>query len=205
LNRNSVAASRQFVLEALPGQSDQLREAAILMVSELATNAIVHAATGFEVTIDLSVDSLTIGVTDLGGGEPELRSPPASDAHGRGLLIVQELADEWGMFDSQEHPGKTVWCTLRLERESESARGETSTGQATDGRKAQPRRKMREVNPSKATDRSRAADKGKAPESPSSMASRRSSSRMQHDRCRHPTQPRSFALAAENSSSVNRP
>jgi anti-sigma regulatory factor (Ser/Thr protein kinase) len=194
-------------LEAIPGQSDQLREAAILMVSELATNAIVHAATGFEVSIDLSADSLTIGVTDLGGGEPELRSPPASDAHGRGLLIVQELADEWGMFDSQEHPGKTVWCTLRLERDGHSARGETSTGHVTDGRtpKPKPRRKMREVNPSKAADRSSAVDKGKTSKSPNSMGSRRSVLQKRRVRCRHPVQLSSFAFAAANSSSVNRP
>ncbi len=134
LNRKSVAASRQFVLDAVTDLPDELREAAILMMSELATNAIVHAATGFEVSIDRSADWLRIAVTDVGGGEPELRSPPSSDPHGRGLRIVDELSDEWGMADNEDGSGKTVWCAVRLDRTGPSEEMATAASEEVRGR-----------------------------------------------------------------------
>ena len=54
----SVAASRRFVGDALTDLPSDIQEAAVLMVSELATNAIVHATTGFEVTIDRTKSKL---------------------------------------------------------------------------------------------------------------------------------------------------
>lgn len=176
LNRNSVAASRQFVSEAIPDLSDELRAVAVLMVSELATNAIVHAATGFEVTVDLSPESLRIGVTDVGGGEPELQAPPTTDAHGRGLLIVRELSDEWGMFDNPDHPGKTVWCTLRLDSDDRPERRERSAGEGARGRTPRPLPPRRQTrNP----DDSKALDERRTPRSPRSKDSRCSASRPQ--------------------------
>ena len=128
LNRKSVAASRRFVEQAVTDLPDELREAAILMTSELATNAIVHAATGFEVGIDRSADWLRIAVTDLGGGEPELQSPTSSEPRGRGLQIVKTLSDKWGITDNEDHSGKTVWCAIRLDKAgaSESVAKSTS-------------------------------------------------------------------------------
>jgi anti-sigma regulatory factor (Ser/Thr protein kinase) len=202
LNRRSVAASRQFVLAAIPNQSDELREAAILMVSELATNAIVHAATGFEVSVDLSADALTIGVTDMGAGEPELRSPPASDEHGRGLLIVQELSDEWGMFDNQDHSGKTVWCTVRLAGEDQSERREASTREDTHASSRSPQTSRRQT---RETARSKAAGKGASPQSPKAKGSECPVLRQRQNRPCGQAQLRSFAFAAVNSSSVKRP
>ena len=121
LNRNSVAASRQFVGDAVGDLPKDVRDAAILMMSELATNAIVHAATGFEVVVDRSENSLRVAVTDVGGGKPELQSPRSSEAHGRGLQIVHQLSDEWGMIDNDDHSGKTVWYTVRLDRTGASS------------------------------------------------------------------------------------
>ncbi len=116
LNRRSVAASRAFIGDALGDLPDDLREAAVLMMSELATNAIVHAGTGFEVAIDRSPETLRVAVADVGGGEPELRTPSSSEPHGRGLQIVTHLADEWGMSDNDDRLGKTVWYVIRLDR-----------------------------------------------------------------------------------------
>ena len=127
LDRKSVAASRQFVGETVADLPRDVRDAAILMMSELATNAIVHAATGFEVVVDRSVDVLRIAVTDVGGGEPELRTPPSSEPHGRGLQIVKELSDGWGIIDDDDHSGKTVWCTVRLDRTAPSGVGDSSS------------------------------------------------------------------------------
>ncbi len=126
LNRNSVAASRQFVGDAVADLPKDVRDAAILMMSELATNAIVHAATGFEVVVERTEDSVRVEVTDVGGGVPEVQSPLSSEAHGRGLQIVQQLSDEWGMIDNDDHSGKTVWYTVRFDRVGGSEIGEAA-------------------------------------------------------------------------------
>lgn len=115
LTRRSVAASRGFVDRALADLPDDRRESAVLMMSELATNAIVHAGTGFEVTIDRSPAELRVAVTDVGGGEPQVQTPSSSEPHGRGLQIVTRLADDWGMSDNPDRSGKTVWYVLRLD------------------------------------------------------------------------------------------
>jgi anti-sigma regulatory factor (Ser/Thr protein kinase) len=162
LNRKSVAASRQFVGDAVVDLPDELREAAILMMSELATNAIVHAATGFEVGIDRSVDWLRIAVTDVGGGEPELQSPSSSDPHGRGLQIVKELSDEWGMIDNDDHSGKTVWCALRLDRTGRSEGAATATSEEAGGRTDRQRSRPIPRQQKRGADRSEAVEDGQA-------------------------------------------
>ena len=201
LNRKSVASSREFVLAAILDQSEEIRETAILLVSELATNAILHAATGFEVTVDRSADFLKIGVTDVGDGKPEIQSPPATDAHGRGLLIVQQLSDEWGMFDNKDQPGKTVWCTLRLDRDG-SERPDAGTAARAGGgarRPLPPRRLTRKP------DRPNVLGKRGGTESLNADDSRCSASRHVRARTCVVVQASSLAFAAANSSSVKSP
>ncbi len=148
----------------------------MLMMSELATNAIVHAATGFEVGIDRSADWLRIAVTDVGGGQPELHAPSSSDPHGRGLQIVKELSDEWGMIDNENHSGKTVWCAVRLDRTGPSEGEPTSTGEdargRTDRRRGRPVRRQQK----RKSDRSEAVDDGRAQSSSKSGGHARSAS-----------------------------
>jgi anti-sigma regulatory factor (Ser/Thr protein kinase) len=127
LDRTSVAASRRFVVDALDGLPDDVRESAELMMSELATNAVVHAGTGFEVCIERTATFLRVDVTDVGHGEPRLRSPSMSEPHGRGLQIVKELSDQWGSLEDADHSGKTVWFLVRLDPGSIAEReGRTS-------------------------------------------------------------------------------
>ncbi len=114
MDPTSVAASRRFVGDTLTDLPTDIQEAAVLMVSELATNAIVHATTGFEVTIERTKSKLRVEVADLGGGEPELQMPSVSEPHGRGLQIVRELSDEWGIIDRDDDRGKTVWYEVRV-------------------------------------------------------------------------------------------
>ena len=135
LDRTSVAASRRFVVDALNDLPDDIRESAELMMSELATNAVVHAGTGFEVCIERTATFLRVDVTDVGHGEPRLRAPSVSEPHGRGLQIVKQLSDQWGSLEDADHSSKTVWYLVRLdsgpisereERTSERQRGRAS-------------------------------------------------------------------------------
>ena len=108
LDPRSVSAARRFTTEALSGRPRELIESAVLMVSELATNSIRHAMTGFRLTIACEREAVRIEVTDVGGGSPHLQSPGPEDLTGRGLRIVEELSDDWGVQRSASR-GKTVW------------------------------------------------------------------------------------------------
>jgi anti-sigma regulatory factor (Ser/Thr protein kinase) len=113
-SRDAVTKARHYVTGVLTDVSRETKEAVALIVSELATNAIRHAATAFTVTVDQSSRRLRIEVTDSGGGEPHLRAPRPADPTGRGLRILDALADTWGVVSASPRKGKTVWFTLAL-------------------------------------------------------------------------------------------
>lgn len=85
------------------------REDAVLVTSELATNAIQHAVTPFQVAVSLEEDAIMLRVSDLAPGRPNEMRPgrPSLRPHGRGLTIVQAVAVEWGV--DVLDPGKGVW------------------------------------------------------------------------------------------------
>lgn len=110
----SVPAARRFALDNLDYLPDGAKEAVRLMVSELATNALLYARTDFTVVVDATEDEVQVSVTDRGAGTPEVQSPDPEELHGRGLLIVQEFAHDWGVTPAAGRTGKTVWFRLRL-------------------------------------------------------------------------------------------
>lgn len=175
LDRASVGASRKFVAETLTDLPEEIRESVVLMMSELATNAVVHALTGFEVSIERSSTQVRVEVADVGEGEPRLRSPSSSEPHGRGLRIVEELSDEWGMVESDDHSGKTVWYMVRLDPATapgpEAAASEGRTSPAGSGRSPGGRRQGAAAAGGQATKRRRgprACSSGRLPEAPGS-------------------------------------
>jgi anti-sigma regulatory factor (Ser/Thr protein kinase) len=108
---DAVRTVRRFVAEVLAG-ADLPVEPAELIASELATNAVLHARTEFRLVIDRDVDSVRIAVHDTGGGWP-CRKPPAGDGpSGRGLRIVDQVAQRWGV--TWTDPGKSVWAELSM-------------------------------------------------------------------------------------------
>jgi two-component sensor histidine kinase len=111
---SSVTQARHFVAERLETLSDIAVESVLLIVSELATNAIRHAQTGFTIDIDLGENEVRISIADDGGGQPTISSPQPTEPSGRGLRIVELLSDRWGIISSTSHRGKTVWFTLHL-------------------------------------------------------------------------------------------
>jgi hypothetical protein len=120
-DRTSAAAGRQFVCDATADLPSEIREQLVLMVSELATNSLVHAATGFEICIDRFDSRIRVEVTDVGGGQPALRSPGSREPHGRGLQIVKALSDSWGTSQMSDRVGKTVWFELGIDPRDRSA------------------------------------------------------------------------------------
>ncbi|WP_372503282.1 ATP-binding protein [Streptomyces rhizoryzae] len=114
---SSVSEARKFATEALSawGVRDRLDDVC-LCLSEVATNALVHASPpsfGFLARLNISGPVVRLEVHDQGPGRPRRRHPNLDDPSGRGLLLVDELADEWGV-DDQHGLGKTVWLTFKV-------------------------------------------------------------------------------------------
>ncbi len=91
----------------MPGRS----EVAELLTSELVTNALVHTDHDAIVTATVGPNRLRVEVRDFVGRRPKARVPNADDGtHGRGLILVQSLADAWGV--RAHGVGKAVWFEL---------------------------------------------------------------------------------------------
>ena len=90
----------------------EMTETALLLVSELATNAIRHGAPPVRLSLRLNADRLRVEVTDSSPALPRLAHPGPDQAGGRGLQIVQQLAARWGSQVSRSRLGKTVWFEL---------------------------------------------------------------------------------------------
>jgi anti-sigma regulatory factor (Ser/Thr protein kinase) len=111
----SVSEARRFVVEQTYDLPRVLRDALELCVSELAANCVLHAVSEFSVTV-IRADGVRIEVTDVGSGAVQPRDAGAQDARGRGLRIVEALADAWGVRPAEQPPGKTVWVQFDLAR-----------------------------------------------------------------------------------------
>ncbi len=111
----SIHAARRFVLDTAGHVDRERHDAIAVMTSELAMNAVQYARTEFTVTIEITGSTLRVEVTDSAPGTPEPGPlPPARSLHGRGLFIVGQLADSWGITPPPAGAGKTVWFQAAL-------------------------------------------------------------------------------------------
>ncbi|WP_031085328.1 MULTISPECIES: ATP-binding protein [unclassified Streptomyces] len=112
----AVPEARRAVRELLrhwggPGQS----EVAELLTSELVTNALVHTDEGAVLTATVGPRALRVEVRDFAGRgrPPRPRAPQEGSTNGRGLVLVESLADDWGVRPCGV--GKSVWFELGVE------------------------------------------------------------------------------------------
>jgi anti-sigma regulatory factor (Ser/Thr protein kinase) len=110
-----VAEVRRLV-RRLVGDASPMADTAVLLVSELATNAVLHSASG------QPGGSATVLITEIGGGVRVEVADAGSDhcapvvrgdiyaSEGHGLFLVQSLADQWGYV--RDEAGTTVWFWL---------------------------------------------------------------------------------------------
>ncbi len=112
---DQVAAARGFVL-GMVGQGSDLGETARLLVSEAATNAVLHSASGeaggsFEVRCRLARARLRVEIHDAGAPQSPRRRVHQLDAlTGRGLELVNALSTRWGW--SGDAAGRVLWFEL---------------------------------------------------------------------------------------------
>ncbi|GAA2425776.1 ATP-binding protein [Streptomyces glaucus] len=89
-------------------------QVAELLTSELVTNALVHTDDDAVLTATVGPRALRVEVRDFVARRPRPCVPDAGDStHGRGLLLVESLADAWGV--RAHGVGKAVWFELDAE------------------------------------------------------------------------------------------
>lgn len=115
----SSRACRRFLATTLDEWgADQFADEALLLVSELVTNAILHAGTEIDVTLRLDDDGrvLRVEVRDGNPRLPAVRRYSVLSGTGRGLALVDSTASSWAVEPARSLDGKTVWFELESSR-----------------------------------------------------------------------------------------
>jgi anti-sigma regulatory factor (Ser/Thr protein kinase) len=109
------ALARRRVASACNGWPQSLIEDALIMTSELVTNAVRYGHAPIVLTITATPDGLHVEVGDGNATMPRSGLTPSEDGvGGRGLLIVAALATDWGSRPSPTQLGKSVWFDLQI-------------------------------------------------------------------------------------------
>ena len=104
----SAASARHFVSTTLSRWGcDDVSDVVLLLVSELVTNAVLHARSGIEVIVRHGGHRLRIEVGDGSRTTPVLRQHDDEAMTGRGLTLVEQLSEAWGV--ERDDDGKRVW------------------------------------------------------------------------------------------------
>jgi anti-sigma regulatory factor (Ser/Thr protein kinase) len=109
----AVGAVRRYVTRVLQewGQDRIVCDAA-LVTSEMATNAVTHAHSPFRVFLHRSSDVVLVAVKDARAGSARRHAAGSQEPSGRGLMIVEAVADRWGC-DTLDN-GKVVWAEFSV-------------------------------------------------------------------------------------------
>jgi anti-sigma regulatory factor (Ser/Thr protein kinase) len=121
---SSVPTARHLTVELLDRwELPTHRDLAMLLTSELVTNALLHAGNGLSLTVAIAEGALEIAVGDhdhLSSASVKANVPRFSDVHdnviaegGRGLLLVDSLTDDWGVDQGTDE--KRVWGRVSAE------------------------------------------------------------------------------------------
>jgi anti-sigma regulatory factor (Ser/Thr protein kinase) len=107
----SVGDARRFLREVMAGwDTDDYDMTAAQVLTELATNAALHARSDYTVHLRLDPESLLVEVTDSSPAWPQQKHYGSDATTGRGIAMVEALSTVWGVQASPT--GKTVWCRV---------------------------------------------------------------------------------------------
>ncbi len=115
----SVPTARRFVRTVMD-ESDTVADidTAALLVTEIVTNAVLHALTPMTVRVSVAADVVRIEVRDGSVVAPRVRAFSATAATGRGLRLLESLAVRWGVRP-EPSGGKVVWFEVGAASESD--------------------------------------------------------------------------------------
>ncbi len=106
----AAAEARRYADELLHRWDVAFADDVVLLVAELAGNAVRHAGTRFTLSLRLQTGSLLVAVKDANRAPPQLAELTPTAMGGRGLVIVNALAKSWGW--KPVRGGKTVWAAV---------------------------------------------------------------------------------------------
>jgi anti-sigma regulatory factor (Ser/Thr protein kinase) len=93
-------------------QLDGFGEVTELLATELVANVVTHVGAPMTLRVRRNASSVRVEIEDPSRQLPEVHHPDAADEHGRGVLLVDQLADHWGV--ERHDDGKTVWFELEV-------------------------------------------------------------------------------------------
>jgi anti-sigma regulatory factor (Ser/Thr protein kinase) len=110
----AVSTARALTRDTLAkwGLHDEIDDV-VLVVSEVVTNAVVHAEAPIELALQKHGRSVRGAVSDRSVSRPQLVTAGADQLSGRGMAIVQAMTSRWGTQLLPEHGGKAVWFEFR--------------------------------------------------------------------------------------------
>ena len=112
---HSPGDARQFVRRVLADwRVEAAEDTLVLLVSELATNVVLHARTAYDVVLERRGDVVRLSVLDDSTSGPVRRRTGLRSATGRGLALVESMSSEWGRTDDQFLSGraKGIWVEV---------------------------------------------------------------------------------------------
>ena len=123
---SAPTTARRLVAAALgdAGCPPELIDRAVLVGSELVTNAVLHGHGAPRLRLSARANRARLSVYDAGPGVPAPKATPEQPTYGRtgrGLMIVGDQADGWGV--RPEKRGKWVWAEFRVARSRRIVRG----------------------------------------------------------------------------------
>ncbi|MBX9245427.1 ATP-binding protein [Actinotalea ferrariae] len=116
---SSVPHARRFVQDALVGQHADVVDRAEACISELVTNAVLHARTEIRISVEDLGDTIRLDVRDRSTAMPRRLVHTVRSATGRGMEMVGLLARSWGV-DLLEGDAKSVWCELGVDQDADT-------------------------------------------------------------------------------------
>ncbi len=95
----------------------RLCDTALLLTSELVTNVVLHTDGAPSLTVVRSGGGVRVTVSDGSPVQPVRRRHSSSATTGRGVALLDDLADEWGVDRHPDGPGKAVWFVVSGDRD----------------------------------------------------------------------------------------
>jgi anti-sigma regulatory factor (Ser/Thr protein kinase) len=109
-DRRAPQTARESVRDACAHSAPHLLDDALLLVSEVVTNAVKHGSAPLRLEVDCDRSSIVVAVEDANPVLPRPRRIDRRRHSGRGLVLVEQLAAEWGVRRTKV--GKQVWFRL---------------------------------------------------------------------------------------------
>jgi anti-sigma regulatory factor (Ser/Thr protein kinase) len=123
---NSPQLARAFLRSTLETwRLDGFGEVTELLATELVANVVTHVGTPMTLRVTRGPSAMRVELEDPSTEVPVVRHPDAADEHGRGVLLIDELADAWGVEPRAD--GKTVWFEIDVSTATDEVHGTESS------------------------------------------------------------------------------